>query len=180
MPIWKVFGDSSASSAGEKLPYWKLFGIVSNMATNEYPDFPTADQARDALREAEAAESATQYPIYPAWFFPLMSVLTFGLVMSFLPERSGTNLFPLYYSWAMIGLALWAQHRTGVLSPKMDGAWLGFFVFATCFFLAFGGGMIAHRVIGEAWVLVLTAVVVTAIVVVTGRLYQNAARRAAR
>ncbi|TFV52647.1 hypothetical protein [Blastococcus sp. TF02A-35] len=146
------------------------------MAT-PFEDRPSADEARETLRQLAADEDAVRYPPIPAWFFLVQAAATAGVfLVRLLPESDGGRYTQLL---AILAIALaagglgqkywlnrdgvsWATARPRDLLPFLVGI-VG--TYALCWVVA--------ETTGARWAWLVGAVVAATIVLATGRSYRR-------
>ena len=138
---------------------------------------PSADEARETLRQLADDADAVRYPPIPAWFFVVQAAATAGLfLVRLLPESDAGRALQLV---GIVAIALaagafgqkywlnrngvsWATARPRDLLPFLAGL-CG--TYALCWALA--------ETTGAWWVWIAGALAAATIVLVTGRSYRR-------
>ena len=139
------------------------------METGSSPS-PSPREAREALQQLAADESAVRYPPIPGWFFVVQAALVACLHLARLlpPSDASSASFAVAVAAVVLGSRYW-MNRDGVAWASARLADMAPFLAAIL------GSMVACWAIdastGADWVWIVGAVVSAAVVLRTGRTY---------
>jgi hypothetical protein len=143
--------------------------IVSRMETGPV-ESPSPQEARAALHQIAADESAVRYPPIPRWFFVVMAAVVAALYLAQLlpPDDTSKATFALAVVAVVLGSRYWLN-RDGVswVSPRLADM----VPFLTAVYGTFALCWAVDATTGAWWCWIAGAVVASVVVLVTGLRY---------